>query len=300
MSHDNANVIARKKPSFENLVFLYIWLIGDVEKVCIIGCRGISQKGDLYVGKDRMKKKNRQWKWWIFAIFVLFIFIVLQIPATWLIAKFSKDYRILQNVSGNIWQGQADWQQGQLRGTVHWKTRPLDLFLLRLGADLDVHSGNTQLNGIVSYGFAKKIGIKHLSGRIAPETLKAFAHWQWPENTIQLQELQVSYQPQQGFSAAQGQLHWGGGTLVYQFGQRQERMNVPVLNADLLVQDGQLNFNIYDQRQQKMAHLSLDANLMLNIQLTQRLLLNVPSYQGKAGLDTYVVSSRQPLLQGGF
>jgi general secretion pathway protein N len=38
---------------------------------------------------------------------------------------------------------------------------------------------------------------------------------------------------------------------------------------------------------------------MLDVQLTQRLLLNVPSYEGKAGLDTYVISSRQPLLQGG-
>jgi general secretion pathway protein N len=39
---------------------------------------------------------------------------------------------------------------------------------------------------------------------------------------------------------------------------------------------------------------------MLDVQLTQRMLLNVPSYEGKAGFDTYVISSRQPLLQGGF
>ena len=83
--------------------------------------------GLLHVGKDGMKKKTKQWKWWIFAIFAFLIFIILQIPATWLIAKFSKDNQILHNVSGNIWQGQADWQQGQLRGSVHWKTRPLDL-----------------------------------------------------------------------------------------------------------------------------------------------------------------------------
>ena len=49
-----------------------------------------------------------------------------------------------------------------------------------------------------------------------------------------------------------------------------------------------------------MANLSLDPSFMLDVQLTQRMLLNIPSYQGKAGLDTYVISSRQPLLQGGF
>ena len=49
-----------------------------------------------------------------------------------------------------------------------------------------------------------------------------------------------------------------------------------------------------------MANLLLDKDLMLDVQLTQRLLLNIPSYDGKAGLDTYVVSTRQPLLSGGF
>lgn len=47
-----------------------------------------------------------------------------------------------------------------------------------------------------------------------------------------------------------------------------------------------------------MANLLLDANIMLDVQLTQRLLLNIPSYDGKAGLDTFVISSRQPLIQG--
>ena len=46
--------------------------------------------------------------------------------------------------------------------------------------------------------------------------------------------------------------------------------------------------------------LELDQNLMLDVQLTQRLLLNIASYNGKAGLDTYVVSSRQPLFKGGL
>jgi general secretion pathway protein N len=28
--------------------------------------------------------------------------------------------------------------------------------------------------------------------------------------------------------------------------------------------------------------------------------MNIASYEGKAGLDTYVISTRQPLLKGGF
>ncbi len=94
-------------------------------------------------------------------------------------------------------------------------------------------------------------------------------------------------------------MHWGGGALVYNIGDRQDRMNMPSLSGQLADHNGQLQVDIRDQRNQKMANLLLDANMMLDVQLTQRLLLNVPSYDGKAGLDTFVISSRQPLLQGG-
>ncbi len=77
-------------------------------------------------------------------------------------------------------------------------------------------------------------------------------------------------------------------------------MNMPSLMAEIKDENGQLQVDVRDQRSQKMANLSLDPSLMLDVQLTQRMLLNIPSYEGKAGLDTYVISSRQPLMQGGF
>ncbi|MDK4793623.1 MAG: type II secretion system protein N [Acinetobacter sp.] len=246
-----------------------------------------------------MKKKSKQWKWWFFALIAFLIFIILQIPATWLISKFSKNNQTVHNVSGNIWQGQADWHRGALRGTIHWKTRPLDLLLLRFSADVDIHSGNTQLTGIMAYGFGKKVIVRNMAGQVAPETLKQIVNWQWPVNSIQLKDIQFNYKKEQGFAAVDGQLHWGGGALVYTIGDRQDRMNMPSLSGQLTDHNGQLQIDIRDQRNQKMANLLLDANMMLDVQLTQRLLLNVPSYDGKAGLDTFVISSRQPLLQGG-
>ena len=64
--------------------------------------------------------------------------------------------------------------------------------------------------------------------------------------------------------------------------------------------NNKLFFDIRDQRDQKLMALELDQNVMLDLRLTQRLLLNISSYNGKAGLDTYVVSSRQPLFKGGL
>lgn len=103
-----------------------------------------------------MKKKSKQLKWWIFAVVAFVLFVLLQIPANWLISKFSKNNQVLTNVSGNIWQGQADWRKDQLHGSVHWTIRPLDIFLLRLGAQVEIHSADTQLDGIIGYGFGKK------------------------------------------------------------------------------------------------------------------------------------------------
>ncbi|KKC42389.1 type II secretion system protein N, partial [Acinetobacter sp. V2] len=140
-----------------------------------------------------MKKKSKQWKWWLFALIAFLIFIILQIPATWLISKFSKNNQTLHNVSGNIWQGQADWRRGTLRGSIHWKTRPLDLFLLRFAADVDIHSGNTQLSGVMGYGVGKKVIVKAMNGQVAPETLKQIVNWQWPVNSIQLKDINFNY-----------------------------------------------------------------------------------------------------------
>lgn len=246
-----------------------------------------------------MITKPKSLTWWIFASSVFLIFVVLQIPAAWLISKFYKNNQVLQNVSGNIWQGQADWHKGNLKGSLSWKTRPLDLFLLRLGAEIEVHSGNTQLDGVVGYGFGKKIIIRNLNGQVAPETLKSVVDWQWPTNAIQLRDIHFNFKKKQGFAQAEGTLQWAGGNLVYSYAQRQERMTMPSLQGKLSDENSQLIFEMGDLRGQKLIALALDKDLMLNVQLTQRLLLNIPSYQGKAGLDTYVISSRQPLLKGG-
>lgn len=243
-----------------------------------------------------MIKKTKYASWWFFAVITFLIFVLLQIPAAWLISKFYKNNQDLHNVSGNIWNGQADWQKGQLRGVVSWSYRPLDLLLFRLSANTVVSSGHTQLNAVVGYRFGT-LTLQSINGKIAPETLRSFNAWQWPSSNIQLKDVNIQYKKDIGFEDVTGSLQWGGGELLYVFSQRQERMNVPALKGNFIHDNGKLILDVRDQRDQKMANLALDAKLMLDVQLTQRLLLNVPSYDGKAAMDTYVVSIRQPLFK---
>ena len=245
-----------------------------------------------------MSSKPKTLRWLILALVAFFIFVVLQVPAAWLISKFYKNNQTLHNVNGNIWQGSADWKKGNLRGSLNWKVRPLDLLLLRVGAHVDLHSGNTQLSGIMAYGLNKSLIVKNLEGQVAPETLKKLADWQWPSTAIQFKDLDFKYKKDQGFSQVAGQMQWVGGELIYTFAQRQERMNVPAMTGKLADESGQLLVDVRDSRDQRVLNIKLDPSLMLDIQLTQRFLMNAPSYEGKAGLDTYVISTRQPLMGG--
>ena len=246
-----------------------------------------------------MSATNKKAKWWIFAITTFFIFVVLQVPASWLIAKFYKNNHVLHNVSGNLWQGQADWQRGELKGSLTWHVRPWEILLLRAAAQLEIHSGQTQLDGKFAYGIGKTLYLRDLNGKISPDVLQHIAAGQWPDSPIELQDVQLNYKKNEGFTQAEGAMHWLGGEMRYGQYDQQELIRVPNLLAKLSQDQQKLNVDVRDNRNQKMLNIVLDPSLMLDVQVTQRFLLNAPSYQGQAGLDTYVISSRQPLLRGG-
>ncbi len=106
-------------------------------------------------------QKPKYITWWMFAVVAFLFFVLLQIPAAWLIAKFYKNNQALHNVSGNIWHGQADWQTGKLRGTValdHPTFRFTALFVQV--PNLEIYSANTKLEGVLAYGFGKKIMVR--------------------------------------------------------------------------------------------------------------------------------------------
>ncbi len=235
-------------------------------------------------------------RFWLIVFVSLFaFFILLQVPAAWLLGKFSPNMRMIHNVNGNIWQGEADWSYQQLQGTVSWSTRPWELLRLRAASHVTIHTGQTELKGVVSYGLGKNIYIQHVNGRISPETLVSLLQWQWPSTSMNVQDVSLQYKKQQGFSNAEGQLAWAGGVLHYPMGQRLERIDIPPLVAELNADKEKLKMLVRDSQKQRMADLILGTDGMLDVQITQRFLLNAPSYQGKAGMDTAVISTRQPL-----
>lgn len=246
--------------------------------------------------------------WWLIGALMFVICVMVQMPAAWIIQKYAPNSPYLQQVSGNLWQGSAIWQLPQapagrsgLTGSVDWHWQPWKLELGRLSAKVTVTSGQTHLDGEVAMrrgGWA----VTDMSGKVTQGTLAQLVNWRLPEAPIQVNALSLKNDKNKGFTDADGQLTWVGGEFGYPSAGKTYQLTLPAMRADLSAeQKGEhylLHANLLDNKDKRLGDLYLDKDLMLDVNLTQRLLENMPEYKGQAPQDTPVVSVRQPLLTG--
>lgn len=259
--------------------------------------------------------------WWLFGFVLFALFAVLQMPAAWLLEKYAPDTPYVQHVSGNLWQGSAIWQlpvsSTPLTGAAEWSWQPWHLLLGKLGAEVDISSEQTRLNGQVKVG-SSSWQVQNMSGKIAPETLASVVDWQLPNAPIQVNNVSLKRQSAAnaaastssensgknvaGFSEASGQLTWVGGEVGYPSGGKVFYITMPALRAELSAEQKNnknlLHINLVNNQDKRLGDLYIDGDNMLDVSLTQRLLENMPEYKGQAPQDTPVVSVRQPLLDG--
>ena len=259
--------------------------------------------------------------WWLFGFVLFALFAVLQMPAAWLLEKYAPDTPYVQHVSGNLWQGSAIWQlpvsATPLTGAAEWSWQPWHLLLGKLGAEVDISSEQTRLNGQVKVG-SSSWQVQNMSGKIAPETLASVVDWQLPNTPIQVNNVSLKRQSAAnaaasnssensgknvaGFSEASGQLTWVGGEVGYPSGGKVFYITMPALRAELSAEQKNnknlLHINLVNNQDKRLGDLYIDGDNMLDVSLTQRLLENMPEYKGQAPQDTPVVSVRQPLLDG--
>ena len=266
-------------------------------------------------------KRPRRKLWWLVGLVLFALFAVLQMPAAWLLEKYAPETPYVQHVSGNVWQGAAIWQiplsAAPLIGAAEWSWQPWHLLLGKFGAEVDILSEQTRLNGQVKIG-ANSWEIKDMSGKIAPETLTRVVDWQLPNTPIQVNNISLKRQSGSdtadngstnessknlsGFSQAAGQLTWVGGELGYPSGGKVFYITIPALRAELSAEQKNnknlLHINLVNNQDKRLGDLYIDGDNMLDISLTQRLLESMPEYKGQAPQDTPVVSVRQPLSNG--
>lgn len=248
--------------------------------------------------------------WWLVGLLIFALFALLQMPAAWVVEKYAPQSPYVQHVSGNIWQGSAIWQlplaSTPLTGAANWTWQPWQLFLGKLSADVEIVTGQTQLDGQVKVGL-NAWQVDNMRGKIAAETLTSVVDWQLPNAPIQVNAVSLKRQSGSdkkavGFSQADGQLTWVGGEVGYPSGGKIFYITMPALRAQLSQEQknnsNMLHLNLVNNQDKRLGDLYLDGDNMLDVNLTQRLLENMPEYKGQAPQDTPVVSVRQPLLTG--
>ena len=253
--------------------------------------------------------------WWLIGLLVFALFALLQMPAAWVIEKYAPESPYVQHVSGNLWQGSAIWQlplsEVLLTGSLDWTWQPWQLIFGKIGADVEVNSGQvstgrTQLEGQIKLG-RHSWQVNDMNGRIAPETLSQVVKWQLPNTPIQVNAVSLQRQSTKGeraagFVEAEGQLTWVGGEVGYPSAGKVFYITMPALRAQLSTEkknnNEMLHINLLNNQDKRLGDLYIDGDNMLDVSLTQRLLENMPEYKGQAPQDTPVVSVRQPLLAG--
>lgn len=262
------------------------------------------------IAKQQKQKTNKPSRlWWLLAVILLLLFLFVQLPAAWLVKRFAPNTSYLENISGNLWQGQAQWritsatQKIPLAGSVQWQWRPWELILLRLGADITLTTGQTELEGRVALG-KNKWQARGLSGSVAANTIASVSQINWPNTSVEVKSLSLGYKKGTGWTLADGSLVWAGGSVGYPVNSKVQRVDLPAMTANLMMENskktqesqaGKLHLALLNANDERMGDLYLDADNMMDVQLTQRLLVNVQGYKGNAAMDTAVVSLRQPL-----
>jgi len=265
-----------------------------------------------HVSASSVKRPRKLW--WLLGLVLFALFAMLQMPAAWVVEKYAPQSPYIQQVSGNLWQGSAIWQipvsATPLTGAAEWSWQPWQLLLGKLGADVDMSTGQTRLNGQVKIG-RSSWQINDMSGKIAPETLANVVDWQLPNTPIQVNDVSLQRQSgsdegadknASGFTQADGQLTWVGGEVGYPSGGKIFYITMPAMRAQLSQEQKNsknvLHINLLNNQDKRLGDLYIDGDNMLDVSLTQRLLENMPEYKGQAPQDTPVVSVRQPLLSG--
>ena len=250
--------------------------------------------------------------WWLVGLTLFALFALLQMPAAWMIEKYAPNSPYVQHVSGNLWQGSTVWQLPQsatpLTGTADWSWQPWYLLLGKVGAEVDIRSGQTQLEGQVKLG-RHSWQVDDMDGTIAPETLTSVVDLQLPNTPIRVNGVSLTRNSSankpttdktMGFSHAEGQLTWVGGEVGYPSGNKVFYITIPAVRGQLSQEQKNnknvLHINLLNNQDKRLGDLYIDHENMIDVSLTQRLLESMPEYKGKAPQDTEVISVRQPLL----
>lgn len=234
--------------------------------------------------------------WLLLGLGALLLALLLRAPAS-LLQKALPSSPTMQVSAwgGTLWTGQMAWSQGDAQGLLHWQLTPWRLLTGRAQADIRAE-GAVPLTGKVVLGW-QMLEVRQLQGEVPVVLLQSLlpAGWQLP-GVLRAEgfELARAGWRRGPWTAAGGQLAWGGGALQFSLnGQIQQAVLPPVRITPQLDGDALVLTLAEAGSGQGLALLRLLPDGQVETQLRERLLRYNPAYRSSGGdPDAVVVTTR--------
>lgn len=234
--------------------------------------------------------------WILLGLGALLVALLLRAPAS-LLQKALPSSPALQVTAwgGTLWRGQMVWLQGDAQGLLSWQLTPWRLLTGRAQADIR-SEGAAPLTGKVALGW-NALEVRQLQGEVPATLVQGLLPpgWQLP-GVLRAEGLEVARAGRKtgAWTAAGGQLLWGGGSVRFLLdGQVQQAVLPPLRIAPQL--DGEILVLTMSEADsgQGLALLRLLPDGQVETQLRERLLRYNPAYRSSGGdPDAVVVTSR--------
>lgn len=249
----------------------------------------------LKKAKKQEDQEAKAYNWVLLASILLVFALILQMPAR-IIANFlPKDIRALCSAwGGTLWTGQVNSQMTGTQSQLRWSIRPISLLTLKLGFDVEVLTGHSQVQAQLALGMSGWY-LKAEQGNLSPIDIQPFlSNWQLPSHPIIITQLNIQHQ-QQNWQNSQGLLTWQAGAVDYVLNGQRQHLNLPPVALKLSGQQQSLIMSLQDEAQTVNLATFTITGETIESRLTQRLLSYAPNYRGVAEPDAIVVTASQPL-----
>lgn len=249
----------------------------------------------LKKAKKQEDQEAKAYNWVLLATILLILALIMQMPAR-IIANFlPKDIRGLCSAwGGTLWTGQVNSQVTGTQSQLRWSIRPSSLLTLKLGFNIEVLTGHSQLQAQVALGMSGW-QLQTEQGKLSPIDLQPFlSSWQLPNQPIIINQLKINHKGQ-NWQDSQGLLTWQAGAVDYVLNGQRQHLNLPPVALKVSGQQQSLIMSLQDEAQTVNLATFTITGETIESRLTQRLLSYAPNYRGVAEPDAIVVTASQPL-----
>lgn len=195
------------------------------------------------------------------AIFLAFLLLLVALaPANMVVQSIDVNPISLQDASGTIWHGSANAHFNQIKlGELSWRVQLLRLLLGEINVDYEVVDSDLHLSG--SHQYSSDGSTSTINGRIGSTPVNSFVigYDIGLSGDFLVSDVKLSMSPNQEVTSVNGDIHWQGGQVRFNFANNVYQTELEAANGNLAHdQDQAYLFVTRAQDNQKLLDIRLE------------------------------------------